>query len=96
MLLFSLVGLTFLLAPALGAGEASRALFSAGLAIALFAGALGLSAVLMFARAERHEGDAGYTTVPRAHFERWQLDPTTGEVLRRPGEREARRHGDTR
>jgi hypothetical protein len=37
------------------------------------------------------ERDAGYTTLYGMHRELWQLHHSTGEVLRRPGERVVRR-----
>ena len=37
------------------------------------------------------ERDHGYTTTYGDHNRLWQLDPKTGEVLRQPGERTARR-----
>ena len=37
------------------------------------------------------ERDAGYTTLYGMFIHLWQLDHRTGEVLRRPGEREVRR-----
>jgi hypothetical protein len=52
-------------------------------------------AAILWAEADRHwaerrERDAGYTSRADRSFELWQLDPDTGEVLRRPGERLAR------
>jgi hypothetical protein len=44
-----------------------------------------------WARTEMRERDAGYTTQYNIRYELWQLDSKTGEVLRRPGERQARR-----
>ena len=40
-------------------------------------------------RAELAEIAAGYTTLYHQNRELWQLDPKTGEVLRRPGEPKA-------
>ena len=37
------------------------------------------------------ERDAGYTTLYGMFIHLWQLDHRTGEVVRRPGEREVRR-----
>ena len=39
----------------------------------------------------RRELAAGYTTLFGRAYPYWQLDPKTGEVLRRPGEREAKK-----
>ena len=39
----------------------------------------------------RRERRAGYTTMYGSYLDAWQLDPKTGEVLRRPGEREAKK-----
>lgn len=36
----------------------------------------------------RQEFQAGYTTLYARYYQYWQLDSKTGEVLRRPGERE--------
>jgi len=54
---------------------------------------LGIHASVQSGRAELRERNAGYTTQYRARYELWQLDPTTGDVLRRPGERQARKRG---
>ena len=71
--------------------ELSEALSYAALAagvcfglLAIWAGAGTLSAI-------DRERDAGYTTLYGRYRELWQLDHRTGEVLRRPGEREVRR-----
>lgn len=40
---------------------------------------------------ERDELAGGYTSRYHRHYLYWQLDPQTGEVLRRPGVRAARR-----
>ena len=43
-------------------------------------------------RRERQERRVGYTTTYESYYrDYWQLDPKTGEVLRRPGESKARR-----
>ena len=57
---------------------------------------LGAGAVLMYAsirgwRMALRERNAGYTTTFGDHPNLWQLDPMTGEVLRRPGERTVRK-----
>ncbi len=47
-------------------------------------------------RATRREAEAGYTTLWYRYYHLWQLDPRTGEALRRPGERTVRgREGGT-
>jgi hypothetical protein len=46
-------------------------------------------------RRERQERRVGYTTTYESHYrDYWQLDPRTGEVLRRPGELKARRRSE--
>jgi hypothetical protein len=52
---------------------------------------VGIHAGIEWARTEIRERDAGYTTQYGKRYELWQLDPTTGDVLRRPGERQARK-----
>jgi hypothetical protein len=52
---------------------------------------VGLWAFSAMSDAMRREREAGYTTLYSVHRELWQLHPKTGEVLRRPGEREVRR-----
>ena len=54
------------------------------------ASAVGINAGFQNGRMEIAERDAGYTTQYGKRFELWQLEPRTGEVLRRPGERTAR------
>jgi hypothetical protein len=54
-------------------------------ALAIWAGASSYSAI-------QEERLSGYTTLYGRYWELWQLDHRTGEVLRRPGEREVRRH----
>ena len=44
-------------------------------------------ASLKESRATIRENAAGYTTVYQRHYELWQLNPRTGAVVRRPGER---------
>ena len=62
---------------------------------ALFGGlgaAAGSSSLSILAwRTARRERRAGYTTIYASYLDAWQLDPKTGEVLRRPGEREAKK-----
>ena len=60
----------------------------------LMAGAILVLAPLSFVapglariRTTRREAEAGYTTLWYRYYHLWQLDPKTGEVLRRPGER---------
>ena len=65
-------------------------------ALAIFAVILGFCAVGLWASfqtfgAIEREREAGYTTLYGRYRELWQLDHRTGEVLRRPGEREVRR-----
>ncbi len=55
-----------------------------------FAG-VGLWAGVELGAAMRREREGGYTTLYSVYRELWQLHPKTGEVLRRPGEREVRR-----
>ncbi len=55
------------------------------------AGAMATYASVRGARAASRERNAGYTTTYGDHPQLWQLDPTTGEVLRQPGERRATR-----
>jgi hypothetical protein len=57
--------------------------------------ACGLWAFHALAAAMARERDAGYTSLHGRYWELWQLDPKTGEVLRRPGEREVRRRPRT-
>jgi len=46
-------------------------------------------------RRERQERRVGYTTTYESYYrDYWQLDPRTGEVLRRPGELKARRRSE--
>ena len=60
--------------------------------VGLGPGACGaLFATIRKAGAVRRELAAGYTTLYRQATDYWQLDPKTGEVLRRPGELKARR-----
>lgn len=59
--------------------------------VVLVFAAIGLWASLRTFGAIEREREAGYTTLHGRYFELWQLDPKTGEVLRRPGEREVRR-----
>ena len=54
------------------------------------AAGLGWASILGWHTARR-ERRAGYTTIYGSYLDAWQLDPKTGEVLRRPGEREVRR-----
>lgn len=58
--------------------------------VAAFAAALASLAT------SRRERAAGYTTLYGEKRDLWQLDPTTGAVLRRPGERDTRRRGPTK
>ena len=71
-----------------GLSEAlSYAALAAGICfglLAIWAGAGTLSAI-------QREREAGYTTLYGRYWDLWQLDHRTGEVLRRPGEREVRR-----
>jgi hypothetical protein len=39
---------------------------------------------------------AGYTTVYERHYELWQLEPRTGAVVRRPGERQYKKSKSTK
>ena len=54
-------------------------------------GAIAIWAGVSLAGAIEREREAGYTTLYGRYRELWQLDHRTGEVLRRPGEREVRR-----
>jgi hypothetical protein len=63
------------------------------LLVAVAAGLVGLAAGIRLAVAQRREWEAGYTTLHGQRFDLWQLDPRDGAVLRRPGERTARRDG---
>ena len=56
--------------------------------VALLAGAAWIGvATYFFRRRDGQERAAGYTTLhARFYWLYWQLDPKTGEVLRRPGE----------
>ena len=56
-------------------------------------GAVGIRAFVRFNSVTLEERDAGYTTLYGMFRHLWQLDHRTGEVLRRPGERRARRPG---
>lgn len=60
------------------------------LVVLVLAGA-GIRAGVLLANAMDREKEVGYTTLHGVHRDLWQLDPKTGEVLRRPGEREVRR-----
>jgi hypothetical protein len=53
--------------------------------ILLVAG-LGFRSAIRQNQAVGRERDAGYTTLYGSWLKLWQLDPKTGEVLRRPGE----------
>ena len=59
--------------------------------VGLGIGAVGAWAFVNSNGAVLRERDAGYTTLYGMFIHLWQLDPRTGEVLRRPGEREVRR-----
>jgi hypothetical protein len=61
------------------------------LAVILAVCSVGIRASIEWARTEMRERDAGYTTQYNKRYELWQLDSTTGEVLRRPGERQVRK-----
>jgi len=54
------------------------------------AGIIGIQFHVVFKRrqAQVREREAGYTTDYATSYDLWQLDWRTGEVLRRPGERE--------
>ena len=81
-----LIGLGSLLAPPLR----ELVMFgSAGVGLAI--GAVGLWASVSCQPAVDREGDAGDTTLFGTYLDLWQLDHRTGEVLRRPGERQVRR-----
>jgi hypothetical protein len=65
-----------------------------GLLIAAIASAiLGLPSGLRGMDATRAEHAAGYTTLNGMEYRYWQLEPKTGKVLRRPGERTVHREG---
>ncbi len=61
------------------------------LIVSLAVGGVGISIAWLYQSALDRECDSGYTTLFGTHLELWQLDDRTGEVLRRPGEREVRR-----
>ena len=61
------------------------------LAIGLLLGGLGVVAGLAESRAAMREVNACYTTLNNRYAAYWQLDPKTGDVLRRPGEHNAAR-----
>ena len=54
----------------------------------LLSGGLNFRAAIRLGQATRRESAAGYTTRYTGWRKLWQLDPKTGEVLRRPGEPE--------
>ena len=58
------------------------------LGVVVVVGGVGLWASAMSRLAIDREHDDGYTTLFGIYRELWQLDDRTGEVLRRPGERE--------
>jgi hypothetical protein len=58
-------------------------------ALAIWAGASSYSAI-------SEERASGYTTLYGRYWDLWQLDHRTGEVLRRPGERQAGRRARDR
>lgn len=63
----------------------------ASLLVGLGICAVGLRGFVNGFKAGLSERDAGYTTLYGTMIDCWQLDHRTGEVLRRPGERQVRR-----
>jgi hypothetical protein len=59
--------------------------------VGLCACGVALWGAMNLSNANRSERDAGYTTLFGHRWELWQLDARTGEVVRRPGERQVRR-----
>jgi hypothetical protein len=81
------IGYAFFLAP-----EAWRQpLAGTALLAVLAAGTAGIYSSIQGVRRAGRERDRGYTTTYGDHRQLWQLDPGTGEVLRRPGEPKVRR-----
>ena len=91
-----LAGVPILLAIYLGAGLSQPfkdIVIFGSMLVGLGLGAVGAWAGVKSNSAILEERDAGYTTLYGMFRHLWQLDHRTGEVLRRPGERRARRPG---
>lgn len=81
-----------LMPPASGLGGPARDdLLTLLLVVGVSAAVVGLIASIGMSQMDAAEHRAGYTTSYGKWFSLWQLDPKTGEVLRRPGERTVQR-----
>jgi hypothetical protein len=90
----TLVGFGVILLVPLGAAALPDSVrqveVAAALAGALVTWSAAFVAAIREGRVAMKERKAGYTTLYGMHYEYWQLDPRTGAVLRRPGDREAK------
>jgi hypothetical protein len=87
LLMAPVVSVLFVLGFFILAGPLSAFAVVCGLLLSLWITITAIRAALEIGRAERLEREAGYTTLFGKHYDLWQLDDRTGEVLRRPGER---------